>query len=157
MSENYVIGKDGNLAWHLPSDLKKFKEITSSGSRTMIMGRKTFESLPKVLPGRKHIVLTKNVDYKINDINVEILHSIKELSPYINSSEEYFVIGGGKIFSLLLPYTKRMYLTIIHHPFEGDTYFPKFDKSQWKVIECSEGKVDEENKYRHTYLILDKI
>ncbi|MCM8710203.1 dihydrofolate reductase [Clostridium sp. SYSU_GA19001] len=155
MSENYVIGKNGNVPWHLPADLKIFKEITSSGTKTMIMGRKTFESLPKVLPGRKHIILTGNKDYKVNDSNIEVIHSIDELTPYINSFEEYFVIGGGEIFSLLFPYVKRLYLTIIHHDFEGDTYFPNFDKSQWKVTKLHEGKIDADNKYKHTYLLLE--
>lgn len=157
ISENYIIGKDGNLAWHLPEDLKRFKEITSSGSKTMIMGRKTFDSLPKVLPERKHIVLTRNTNVFIDDTNVEIIHRVESLKPYIDTNEEYFVIGGGEIFSLLMPYVKRMHLTIIHHHFEGDTYFPKFDKSQWKVSECSEGVIDQNNKFKHTYLVLDKI
>ncbi len=157
MSENRVIGKDGTLPWHMPEDLKKFKEITLSGSHTMIMGRRTFESLPRVLPGRKHIVLTRNKDFKVQDENVEVIHSIESLKPYADSQEEYFVIGGGELFAMLLPYTKRIYLTIIHHDFEGDTYMPQFDMTEWKVAQSYEGKVDENNKYSHTYLTLEKI
>jgi dihydrofolate reductase len=157
MSENYIIGKEGQLPWYLPEDLKFFKEITSSGTKTMIMGRKTFQSLPKVLPGRKHIILTRNTDYEVEDENVEVVYSIDSLKPYIDRKEEYYVIGGGEIFELLFPFTERLYLTIIHHHFEGDTYFPKFDKSTWKIVNSYEGKVDENNKYNHTYLILDRI
>jgi dihydrofolate reductase len=157
MSENCVIGMGGTLPWHLPEDLKKFKEITSSGSKTMIMGRKTFESLPRVLPGRKHIILTRDKNYKIDDANVEVIHNLESLKPYTDSEEEYFVIGGGEIFSMLFPYTQRMYLTIIHHHFEGDTYIPQYEENHWKIIESYEGKVDENNKYKHTYLTLERI
>jgi dihydrofolate reductase len=157
MSENYVIGKAGSLPWHLPEDLRKFKEITSSGSKTMIMGRKTFESLPKVLPGRKHIILTRDKNYKFDDANIEVIHHLEALKPYVDSKEEYFVIGGGELFSLLLPCTKRIYLTILHQDFEGDTYMPQFDPKNWTVVETYEGTVDENNKYKHTYLTLEKI
>jgi dihydrofolate reductase len=156
MSENYVIGKDGTLPWHLPEDLKKFKEITLSGSKTMIMGRKTFESLPRVLPGRKHIILTRDKSYKVDDANVEVIHNIEGLKPYANSQEEYFVIGGGELFSMLFPYAKRIYLTILHHHFEGDTYMPQFDMKDWKVVESHEGIINEKNIYRHTYLTLER-
>lgn len=154
IAANNVIGKDKSLAWHLPEDLKKFKNITLQGSRTMIMGRKTFESLPKVLPGRKHIILTNNKDYKALDENVKVIHSLSELKPYIEAEEEYYVIGGGQIFNLLMTYTEKMYITEIHEDFEGDTFFPEYDVSEWKVIEEKEGIVDEKNKYRHTYKIL---
>lgn len=155
ISENYVIGKAGTLPWYLPEDLKRFKEITLSQSKTMIMGRKTFESLPRVLPGRKHIILTSNKNYKASNPQVEAIYSMEDLQPYVKSSEEYFVIGGGQIFKALLPYVNRIYLTIIHEDFEGDTYFPRIDKSQWEVSECYEGKIDEKNKYKHTYLTLE--
>jgi dihydrofolate reductase len=157
MSENRVIGKEGTLPWYLPEDLQRFREITSSGSKTMIMGRKTFESLPRVLPGRKHIILTRDKSFRIEDANVEVIHGLEALKPYIDSEDEYFVIGGGELFTALLSYAKRIYLTIIHHYFEGDTYMPRYDENQWKVTESYEGKVDENNKYQHTYLTLDKI
>ncbi len=156
MSENNIIGKDGTLPWYLPEDLKKFKEITLSGSQTMIMGRKTFEALPRVLPGRKHIVVTKNKNFKVKDENVQVVYKLEDLSPYIYSDKEYFVIGGGELFKQLLPHTKRIYLTILHHQFEGDTYMPLFDMKEWTVIDSYDGKIDENNNYSHTYLILDK-
>lgn len=157
MDENYVIGKNNNLIWNLPEDLKRFKDITMTGTKTMIMGRKTFESLPLVLPGRKHIILSANKDYQIDNENVIVIHNIEELKPFIESSEEYFVIGGGKIFSLLLPYSSKMYLTIIHENFEGDTFFPSFNKSEWKVSDLRENSVSDTNQYKHTFMILERL
>lgn len=157
IAENNVIGKERSLAWYLPNDLKKFKDITMTASKTMIMGRKTFESLPKVLPGRKHIILTNNIGYKVNDENVDVVHSIEELKAYIGAEEEYFVIGGGQIFSLLFPYTNKMYITEIHETFEGDTFFPQYDKTEWKVIEQREGIIDDKSKYKHTFVTLVRI
>lgn len=157
MANNNIIGKDNSLAWSLPCDLKRFKEITMTKTKTMIMGRKTFESLPRILPGRKHIILTRNKHYKVSDENIEILHNIKDLRPYIESKKEYFVIGGGEIFTLLMPYVEKIYLTIIHHDFKGDTFFPPYDLKQWKVIENYEGIVDEKNKYKYSFLILEKF
>jgi len=158
IANNNIIGKDKSLAWgHLPSDMKKFKEITLSGSKTMIMGRKTFESLPNILPGRKHVILTKNENYKADDEDVEVIHTMDEIMKYVNSEEEYFVIGGGQIFNLLFPYTEKMYITEIHEDFKGDTFFPAYDKSEWKVKAEKEGVVDEKNKYKHTFLILERI
>ena len=113
------------------------------------MGRKTFESLPKILPERKHIILTNNKDYKVNNENVEVVYSIAELQPYIDAEEEYFVIGGGQIYRELLPYAKRMYITRIYDDFNGDTYFPQWDENQWEVVEEVEGVLDEKNKFKH--------
>lgn len=157
IADNNVIGKEKSLAWYLPNDLKKFKDITLSGSKTMIMGRKTFESLPKVLPDRKHIILTNNKDYKVMNENVRIVTDLDELKPYIEAKEEYFVIGGGQIFKLLFPYTNKMYITEIHENFEGDTFFPEYDKSKWKTIEKREGLVDDKSIYKHTFLTLVRI
>ncbi|MFL0248021.1 dihydrofolate reductase [Candidatus Clostridium stratigraminis] len=157
IADNNVIGKDKSLAWYLPNDLKKFKDITMSGSKTMIMGRKTFESLPKVLPERRHIILTNNRDYKVIDENVKVVTNLDELKPYIEAKEEYFVIGGGQIFKLLFPYTNKMYITEIHENFEGDTFFPEYDKTKWKAVEKREGIVDNKSKYKHTFLTLVRI
>ena len=157
MSLNNVIGRNNNLPWHLPNDLKRFKEITCSKSRTMIMGRRTFEALPGILPGRKHIILTRNKCYEIDDDNVYVIHDIDELNPYIIDEEEFFVIGGGDIFTTLMPYAKKMYITLIHDFFEGDTYFPKYNRNEWDIIEKQEGIMDERNVYKHTFLTLSRL
>ncbi|NLZ48064.1 MAG: dihydrofolate reductase [Clostridiales bacterium] len=138
IANNNVIGGNNGLLWHLPEDLKNFKKITMTGSKSMIMGRKTFESLGRVLPERKHIILTNNKDFYVDNENVNIIHDIDSLKPYINSEEEYFVIGGGEIYRQLLPYTSKMYVTRVFEDFQGDTYFPQWDENQWDVIEESE-------------------
>lgn len=97
------------------------------------MGRKTFESLGRVLPNRKHVVITKNKELKYENSMVEKIMDIKELQPYINSSEEHFVIGGAAIYKMLMPYAQKMYITKIEEEFEGDTYFPKINESEWQV------------------------
>ena len=101
VAKNNVIGKDNQLIWHLPEDLKRFKEITSG--HTIIMGRKTFESLGRVLPNRKHIILCNDADLNINDKNVIIVDDINRLGEYINKEEENFIIGGATIYKLMLP------------------------------------------------------
>lgn len=156
VSENNVIGKDNSLIWHLPSDLKRFKEITSSGSKTMIMGRKTFETLPHVLPGRRHIILTRNENYKIKNEAVTVINDIASLKPMIEAEEEFFVIGGGEIYSLLMPYAKNLYLTMVHENFSGDTFFPDYKEFQWNIIKKQEGVYDKHNRYKSTLLILER-
>lgn len=157
VSDNSIIGKDNSLLWSLPQDLERFKEITSSGSKTMIMGRKTFESINRILPGRKHIILSRNEEFKIDDENVVIVHSFDDLKPFIASDEEYFVIGGGEIYSLLLPFAKKMYLTKVHEKFKGDTFFPGFNRNEWRVLSCEDNKMNELCKYDTTFMIMEKI
>lgn len=154
VAKNGVIGRDNSLIWKLPADLKRVKEITLTGSRTLIMGRKTFEGLPGVLPGRQHIVLTENRGYSVENENVKIAHSLEDLKEYIESPEEYFVFGGGRIYSLLLPYTEKIYLTKVDENFEGDTSFPRLDMEEWRVLEELAGEVNDENPLRHSFLIL---
>lgn len=157
ISKNNVIGYKGKLPWHLPADVQFFKEITSTGTKTMIMGRKTFESLPGILPGRKHIIYTQNKEYHVNDENVEIIYTLDELLEYARTADlEYFVIGGAQIFELLFPYTDRIYLTKINADFEGDTFFPEYAESDWEVTCQREGVVDENNRYPHTFFVLDR-
>lgn len=156
VSENNVIGKDNSLIWHLPSDLRRFKEITLSESKTMIMGRKTFEALPQVLPGRKHIILTRNKNYKVENEAVTIINDIASIKPMIEAKEEFFVIGGGEIYKLLMPYAKKLYLTIVHENFSGDTFFPDYKEFQWNIIKKQEGVYDENNQYKNTFLILER-
>ncbi|MCR3921682.1 MAG: dihydrofolate reductase [Firmicutes bacterium] len=157
IAKNKVIGKDKDLAWHLPNDVRYFREITLSASKTMIMGRRTFESLPKVLPGRKHIVLTRDKEFQVDDENVQIIHSINDILSYVKSSDEYFVIGGAQIFAMLFPYTTRMYLTKIHHNFAGDTFFPEYNPAEWKVKDEKRGTVDKRNQYEHTFYVLERV
>ncbi len=150
VAENSVIGKDNKLIWHLPEDLKRFKKLTTG--HTIIMGRKTFESLGRVLPNRKHVILCNDMELNIEDENVEVLEDISMLKQYIDSTEENFVIGGATIYKLLLPYANKIYLTLIHEKFEGDVSFPEIDEGEWKIVETEKGLKDEKNLYDYEYI-----
>lgn len=150
MSKNNVIGKDNKLIWHLPEDMKRFKELTTG--HTIIMGRKTFESLGRVLPNRKHIVITHDLNYKVDNENVEIVHSIEEIKKYVEDKEENFVIGGAIIYKQLIEYASKMYVTVINEDFIGDAYFPKIDEEIWKKVEVVFGIKDEQNKYDYEFV-----
>jgi len=145
-----VIGKDNKLIWHLPEDLKRFKEITTG--HKIIMGRKTFESLGRVLPNRKHIILCNDMKMDIDNENVEILDDISKLDTYINSDEECFVIGGATIYKLLMPYSNKMYITKINQDFEGDVWFPEIKEDEWKEISREKGLKNEENPFDYEYI-----
>lgn len=145
-----VIGKDNKLIWHLPEDLKRFKRITTG--KNIIMGRKTFESLGRVLPNRKHIILCNDMEMNIDNENVEILDDISKLEKYINSEEENFVIGGATIYKLLMPYVNKLYITKINQDFEGDVYFPEIKETEWKEISKEKGLRNDENPYDYEYI-----
>lgn len=119
-AKNNTIGKDNKLLWNIPDDLKRFKELTTN--HNIIMGRKTFESIGRILPNRKHIVFSQNPDFKVNNENVEIVHSMLQIQQYIEDENENFVIGGAMIYNLLMPYVTKMYVTEIDKDFEGDTF-----------------------------------
>ena len=150
VAENNVIGKDNKLIWHLPEDLKRFKQITTG--KNIIMGRKTFESLGRVLPNRKHIILCNDMEMDIDNENVEILDDISKLDKYINSDEENFVIGGATIYKLLMPYVNKLYITKINQDFEGDVYFPEIKEAEWKEISKEKGLKNDENPYDYEYI-----
>ena len=149
-AKNNIIGKDNKLLWNLPADMKRFKEITSG--HVIIMGRKTFESIGKVLPNRKHIIFSQNRDLKYDDENVEVVHSMLEIKEYIDNDEENFVIGGAMIYNLLMPHVTKMYVTQVNKDFEGDAFFPKINEDVWKIVEEEKGLVDEESKLEFEYI-----
>ena len=153
-AKNNTIGKNNKLLWQLSDDLKKFEELTTG--HTIIMGRKTFESLGKILPNRKHIIFSQNPDFKINDENVEIVHSMLQIQQYIEDEEENFVIGGAMIYNLLMPYVKKMYVTEIDKDFDGDTFFHRIDSEKWKEISREEGPEDSKNNFKYEYVIYEK-
>lgn len=149
INENYVIGKDNKLPWHISEDLKRFKKLTTG--KALVMGRKTFESLPGILPNRKHIIITKNMNYTYDNDNVEIVHNINDILKYKDSEDEVFIIGGGKIYAEFLPYCEKLYLTKVHSNQSGDTYFPKFDINNYEIIENED---HESNDIKYTFFIL---
>ena len=149
-AKNNIIGKENKLIWHIPDDLKRFKELTTG--HNIIMGRKTFESLGRVLPNRKHIIFSQNPDFKVNDENVEIVHSMLQIQEYIEDKEEHFVIGGAMIYNLLMPYVTKMYVTQIDKEFEGEAFFPRIDENTWEVVEKSEVMEDENSHLKYEYI-----
>ena len=150
IANDNVIGKDNKLIWHIPEDLKRFKSITTG--HTMVMGRKTFESLGRILPNRKHVILCNDMELNIDDENVEVLDDISKLDKYINSDEEIFVIGGATIYKLLMPYAKKLYITRINQDFVGDVYFPEIKEDEWQEVKRESGLKNEENPFDYEYI-----
>lgn len=150
IAKNNVIGKDNKLIWHIPEDLKRFKRITTG--KTIIMGRNTFLSLGRVLPERKHVVLTHLQETVSDDEQVKTVYSLDDLKEYIENDEENFVIGGAMMYKTLMPYANKMYITEIDQEFEGDVYFPEIDKNEWKEVERTPGLTDEKNPYKYSYV-----
>lgn len=131
IAENNALGKEQSLLWHLPDDFKRFKALTSN--HTIVMGRKTFETLPKRLPDRKHIIITRQKTYKAEGCIV--VSSIEEALSGATKEQEVFVIGGGEIYTLALPYADKIELTRVYQSFEGDAFFPELDWSEWKLVQ----------------------
>lgn len=143
-ASNDAIGLNNKLLWHISEDLKRFKTITSG--HNILMGRKTFESLPGVLPNRHHYILTRDKNFNIDSENVTVLHSLDEcIEKFKNSDEETFVIGGGEIYNLLQSHCSKMYLTVVKKDFEADTFFPQVDYSKWQTIHNSGELADEKS------------
>ncbi|ACD24845.1 dihydrofolate reductase [Clostridium botulinum] len=156
IAKNNVIGNDNKLIWHISEDLKRFKEITSG--KTIVMGRKTFESLPGVLPNRKHIILTRDKNFKVNSECVEIIYDFDELlNKYKNSDDEVFIIGGGEIYKQLLPYSNKLYLTKINKDFDGDTYFPQINYNDFKIDYESDVITDEKSGLEYKFINLSRL
>ena len=153
-AKNNIIGKDNKLLWNIPEDLKRFKKLTTG--HVIIMGRKTFESIGRVLPNRKHIIFSQNRGLKYDDENVEVVHSMLEIKEYIDNDEENFVIGGAMIYNLLMPHVSKMYVTEIDKDFEGDAFFPKINEDIWEVIEEERGLVDEESNLNFSYVTYER-
>lgn len=154
VSENYVIGKDNKLIWHLPADLKFFKEVTMG--HHMIMGRKTFESIGRPLPGRTSVVVTRNKELSLPE-GVLVADSLQNAIAMCGNDPEICIIGGAQIFKEAMPIADRIYLTIIHQEFEGDVYFPKPDPNEWKMVSRKDFQPDEKNPYSYSFCQLEKI
>jgi dihydrofolate reductase len=151
IAENNAIGKDNKLLWHLPTDLKHFKQITNG--HTVIMGRKTFDSMGKPLPNRRNIVITRNPDLEIN--GAEVTTSLADALSLCENEEEVFIIGGAEIYKEALDKTNRIYLTTVHQRFDGDAYFPELNMEKWVVTAQEEHQPDEKNKIAFTFSTLE--
>ena len=155
IAENNVIGKDNKLIWHISEDLKRFKSITSGN--TMLMGRKTFESLPGILPNRKHIIVTRDDKYTVDSDKVSIINDLNSfIKIHEKSDEEIFVIGGAEIYKQVLPHCNKLYLTKVHKSFEGDTYFPEIDYSKYEIEYSSDKIIDEKSGLTYSFINLIK-
>ena len=155
VANNNVIGGDNKLLWHISDDLKRFKKITSGN--TIAMGRKTFESLPGVLPNRKHIIITRDESYSVDNSSVEVIHNIQDIiNSFKNSAVELFIIGGGEIYNQFIDSVDKIYLTKVLKDFEGDTTFPEIDYSKWKLTFESEVFTDEKSDIQYQFVDLEK-
>jgi dihydrofolate reductase len=133
VSKNNCIGKDGKMPWHLPEEMKHFKRNTIH--KKVVVGRKTFEGFKKPLVDRIHYVVTQQ-DLELNIENVHVIHDVQELiQKYKNSEEELMVIGGSKIYSLFMDVADKLIISVLHEEYEGDTYFPEFDRNKFEIKE----------------------
>lgn len=148
-SKNRVIGKSNDLIWHLPADLKRFKEMTTHN--TIIMGRKTYESIGKPLPNRRSIVITRDINYKL--YGCDVVNSLEEALELCD--DNCFVIGGGEIYKQSLIYADKIYLTEIDEDFDGDTYFPELG-SEWVKLSKVSFDSDEKNKHSYSFIEYEK-
>ena len=152
-AENNIIGNDNKLIWHLSDDLKRFKELTKG--HHVIMGRKTFESMPKALPNRTNVIITRKKDYFAE--NAIVTNSLDEAIKLTIDDPQPFIIGGGEIYKIALNISDRIELTRVHHNFDGDTYFPEIDSKIWIEINRTEKKKDDKHKYDYTFITYEKI
>jgi dihydrofolate reductase len=153
VSANNVIGNKNQLPWRLPADLKLFKKITMG--HPVVMGRKTYESIGKPLPGRTNIIITHQLNYEVP--NCIVVNSLQEAIDLCKEEDEIFIIGGAEIILQVLNSADKIYLTRIHHDFPGDTFLPLINLKKWKEILRQDFEADEKNPYRHSFLELEKI
>lgn len=152
ISENHVIGKDNQLLWYMPSDLKHFKDITTG--HTVIMGRKTFDSVGKPLPRRRNIIITRR---SITIEGCEVVNSIEEAFSLCKDEPEVFIVGGAEIYKQAMSITDRIYLTIIYKEFEGDSFFPEINKQAWKEVFREDHQPDDRNPLPYSFITLERI
>ena len=153
VANNGALGKDNDLIWHLPADLKRFKRVTLG--HHLIMGRKTFESLPGALPNRTTIVISRDKSYKAKDCMVtQSLEEAIELAK--KHDDNPYILGGGEIYKQAMKYADYLDLTLVHHDFEADTFFPDIDPSLWKEIKREDFDKDENHLYPYSFVLYKK-
>src|SRR3989338_1478670 len=152
IGKNNAIGVGGKLPWNLPDDLKRFKKLTKG--HCVIMGRKTYESIGRLLPERKNIIITRNKEYKID--GAIMVSGIEDALKECANDNEPFIIGGGEIFKLALPIAKKMYLTNVEAKIPASSFFPEFKKSEWKIISKEFHSKDAKHKYDFTFVIYER-
>ena len=151
---NDAIGKDNDLIWSLPNDLKRFKKLTSG--HCIIMGRKTFDSFPGLLPNRKHIVISKNPTTSFSE-KVTVVNNFKDALKEAFHDDNPYIIGGGQIYKLAMDYSDKIELTRVHGEFKADTFFPKINENEWKLINEEFNDKDERHQFSYTYKTYLKV
>jgi dihydrofolate reductase len=152
MTENRVIGRDNALPWHLRDDLRRFKAITMG--HTVVMGRKTWDSVGKPLPGRTTVVLSRDAGFR--PAGVSVVQTMNEALELAGHDDEIFIVGGGEVFRQIIAVADRIYLTIIHAQLEGDAFFPTFDENEWRIIEDEEHPADQWNDHPFRFVTYDR-
>jgi len=147
VAENNALGKDNQLVWHLPNDFKRFKMLTSG--HYIIMGRKTFESLPKLLPNRTHVVISRQKKY--NPEGCIVVESIEKALSICPSDEDVYVIGGGEIYNIAMPFADKLEITRVYNKFDADVYFPKINDEEWHLVSSDVQSKDEYHNYDYCY------
>ncbi len=154
-AEDYALGKDNDLLWHLPDDFKRFKNLTTG--HKIIMGRKTFESFPKPLPNRMHIIITRDTNYTVTFDSCKVVHSLEEALNLVGE-EIAFIIGGGEIYKQSEPFADSIELTRVHAKFpEADTFFPEIQEKDWQLVKEEFHPKDERHQYAFTYMTYKKV
>ena len=158
--QNNELGKDNDLIWHLPDDFKRFKALTTG--HYIIMGRKTFESFPKPLPNRTHIIITRDTTYcpKVSpdqQQNIIVVHSLDQALLKTTGQQTVFIIGGGEIYNLSMEVADRIELTRVHGTFKADTFFPEIDTSSWQKTSEMHHNVDERHLHGFTYETWERV
>ena len=152
MDENRLIGKDNKLPWHLPADLAYFKKNTTG--KSIVMGRKTYDSIGRPLPNRRNIVISRNSKTLIT--GCEVLSSIDDVLSITKDEDEVMIIGGASLCEQLLPQVSRLYITKIEGKFDGDIYFPEYNEADWRQVSCESHLPDDLNEHAHHFLVLER-
>ena len=150
LSDNRVIGRDNRLPWRMPADLAHFKRLTMG--RPIVMGRRTWESLPGLLPHRTHVVVTRDRDYRAE--GALVVHSVAEAMATAGDADQLFVVGGANLYAQTLPLATRMYLTYVHEVIDGDTRFPTFEEDEWVEVSRARHAADERNPHDYSFVEL---
>jgi dihydrofolate reductase len=153
MANNRVIGLNNQMPWHLPADLKHFKNTTMG--KPIVMGRKTFESIGRPLPGRRNVVVTRNADYKPD--GVDVVASLEQAFALLQDADEIMITGGGNIYQQTLELADRLYLTLIDLDTEGDAFFPAYQHLAWQEKSREAHQPDDKNPYAYVFVVLDRI
>lgn len=158
MAQNRVIGRNNKLPWYLPNDLKYFKQVTMG--LPIVMGRKTYESIGRPLPGRTNIVVTRNTNWSADGVksvnSLECAFELAESIAEIDGRDEVMIIGGDQIYQSALPLVDRIYLTEVHADVAGDAYFPAFERDEWAVVGCEDFVAEDPNPYDYSFVVLDR-